>query len=138
MSIFANTKDKTPSLIQSSIVFKFKCPGCTCNYIGKTEWTLHERTEEHACNNKKSNKQSAIYEHLSTCPLYDHILDLFDVNNHDVYCNKSGIKQIRSNTIFVDKADNWNKLLFKEALLIKSHKLLLNTNSLERVAIVLI
>ena len=32
MSIFANTKDKTPSLIQSSIVFKFKCPGCTCNY----------------------------------------------------------------------------------------------------------
>ena len=72
MPFFTNTKDKTPSLSQSSVVYKFTCPGCSCNYIGKTKWTLHERTEEHAYPNKKCNKQSAIYEHLSTCPHYRH------------------------------------------------------------------
>ena len=68
MLFFTNTKDKTPSLSQSFVVYKFTCPGCSCNYIGKTERTLHERTDEHAYSNKKSNKQNAIYEHLSTCP----------------------------------------------------------------------
>ena len=89
--------------------------------------SVHERTEEHAYPNKKSNKQRAIYEHLSTWPHYSHIVDLFNVNNHDVNCNKFDINQIRSNTIVLDKSDNWNELLFKEALLIKSHKPLLNT-----------
>ena len=61
-------------------------------------------------------------------PHYSHIVDLFNVSNHDVNCNKFDISQIRSNTIVLDKADNWNELLFKEALLIKSHKPSLNTD----------
>ena len=44
---FANTNDETPTLSQSSALYKFTCPGCSCNYIGKTEWSLHERTKEH-------------------------------------------------------------------------------------------
>ena len=68
MSFFINAKDEKPSVSQSSVVYMFACPGCSCNYIGKTERTLHERTDEHAYSNKKSNKQNAIYEHLSTCP----------------------------------------------------------------------
>ena len=68
MLFLANTEGKTPSLSESSDVYKFTCPSCSCNYIGKMEQTLHERTEEHRYPNKKSNKQSAIYEHLSTCP----------------------------------------------------------------------
>ena len=105
----------------------FTCPGCSCNYICKTERTFHERTEEHAYPNKKSNEQSGIYEHLSTCPHYNHIREMFNVNNHDVNCSKFEINQIRSNTVVLDKADNWNELLFKEALLIKLHKPLLST-----------
>ena len=54
-------------------------------------------------------------------------MDLFNVNNHDVNCNKFDINQIRSNTIVLNKTDNWNELLFKEVLLIKSQKPLLNT-----------
>ena len=104
ISFFTTTKDKTPSLSQSPVVYKFTCPGCSCNYTGKTEQTLHERTHEHVYPNKKSNEKSAIYEHLSTCPHYSHIVDLFNVNNH----NKFDINQIRSNTIVLDKADNWN------------------------------
>ena len=66
ISLFTNTKDKTPRLSQLSVVYKFT-------------WT-----EKHAHPNKKSNKQSAIYEHLSTCPNYSHIVDLLNVNNHVV------------------------------------------------------
>ena len=42
---FTNTKDKTASLSQSSVVYKFRCCSCSCNYIGKTERTFRERTE---------------------------------------------------------------------------------------------
>lgn len=54
---------------------------------------------------------------MSSCPHYSHILDLFDVNYHGV--NKFNINQIRSNIIVLDKADDWNELLYKEALLIE-------------------
>ena len=95
---YANTIDKTPSLSQSSVVYKFTWPGQSCNYIGKTERTLHERTEEHTYPEKKSNEQSAIFEHLSTGPCYSHMLDLLSVNKHDVNSKKFDIDQIRSNT----------------------------------------
>ena len=48
MEFFCNTKDKTPMLNQSFVVYEFKCPGCDANYIGKTERTLFERSEEHS------------------------------------------------------------------------------------------
>ena len=118
MSFFTNTKDKTPSLSQSSVVYKFIINKITRSLIMKPK---------HAYHNKKSNEESATYEHLSTCLHYSHIVDLFNVNNHDVNCNKFDINEIRSNTIILDKADNWNELLFKEALLIKSRKPLLNS-----------
>ena len=97
---FTNTKDKVLSLSQSSVVYQFTCPGCSCNYIGKTERTLHERTEEHAYSNKKSNEQSAIYEHLSTCPHYNHIVDLFNVNNHDINCNNLTLTRFEVTLLF--------------------------------------
>ena len=127
MSFYTNTKDKTPLLSQSSLVYKFTCPGCSSSYVGKTERTLFERTEEHAYPSKKKNDQSAIFEHLSTCTHYDHIWDLFNLNIHDVHRRKFDINQIRDNTIVLDRCNNWNEVLFKEALMIKRHCLTLNT-----------
>ena len=43
MEFFCNTKDKTPIINQSFVVYKFTCPGCGANYVGKTEKTLYER-----------------------------------------------------------------------------------------------
>ena len=48
MSFYTNTKDKTPLLSQSSLVYKFTFPGCSSSYVDKTDRTLFERTEEHA------------------------------------------------------------------------------------------
>ena len=45
LSYFTNTKDKISLLSQSSVVYKFVCPGCSSSYIGKTERTLWGRTE---------------------------------------------------------------------------------------------
>ena len=69
LSYFTNTKDKISLLSQSSVVYKFVCPGCSSSYIGKTGCTLWERTEEHAYKNKNQKEQSAIYEHLLTIML---------------------------------------------------------------------
>ena len=45
---------------------------------------------------------------MNICQLapISHILDLFNVNMHDVNCNKFNINQNRTNSIFLDKADS--------------------------------
>ena len=48
MELFCNTKDKTPIINQSFVVYEFTCTGCGANYMGKTERTLYERSVEHA------------------------------------------------------------------------------------------
>ena len=116
LSYFTNTKDKILLLSQSSVVYKFVCPGHSSSYIGKTERTLWERIEEYAYKNTNQKEQSAIYEH------YNHIVDLFNADNNSFNLNKFIICQIRNNTTVIDKANNWNILLFKEAYMIKTHR----------------
>ena len=48
MEISCNTKDRTPIINQSFVVYEFTRPGCGANYAGKTEITLHERYVEHS------------------------------------------------------------------------------------------
>ena len=94
LSYFTNTKDKISLLSQSSVVYKFVCPGCSSSCIGKTERTLWERTEEHAYKSNIQEEQSTIYEHLLTCEHYNHIVDLFNVDNNSFNLNKFNICQI--------------------------------------------
>ena len=122
LSYFTNTKDKSPFLSQSSVIYKFVCPGCKSCYVGKTDRTLHERTKEHAYAKGNKNEQSAIYEHLSLCTHYSHIADLFKIDTNSFNSNQFNVSQIRDNTIILDRGNNWNVLLFKEALMIKKHR----------------
>ena len=62
---FTSTKDKTPQLSHSNVVYEFICPGCNSSYIGKTNRTLFVRTQEHAL----TDKESAIYKHLHDCDM---------------------------------------------------------------------
>ena len=34
MELFCNTKDRTPIISQSFVVYEFTCPGCGANYVG--------------------------------------------------------------------------------------------------------
>eukprot|EP00111_Clytia_hemisphaerica_P006275 TCONS_00018172-protein len=62
ISYYCNTKDRSPLLTSSNVVYEFKCPGCSSKYIGKSDRTLSERTREHA-----TVKGSAVYRHLTKC-----------------------------------------------------------------------
>ena len=117
LSYFTNTKDKTPFLSQSSVIYKFVCPGCKSCYVGKTDRTLHERTKEHAYAKGNKNEQSAIYEHLSLRTHYSHIADLFKIDTNGFNSYQFDVSQIEDNTIILDRGNNWNLLLFKEALM---------------------
>ena len=35
LEFFCNTKDRTPKLKQSFVVYEFICPGCNANYVGQ-------------------------------------------------------------------------------------------------------
>ena len=54
VDFFCSTKDKTLTLNQSFVVNEFVCPGCSANYVGKTEKTSFKRNVEHAWNDKDS------------------------------------------------------------------------------------
>ena len=112
ISFFTNMKDKLNKnkLSKSNVVYQFSCPGCESSYIGKTEQTLFERTKEHA-----TRADSAIKEHLDNCL---NVELLFSINNlilNDVNTHEFRLNLVCENTGIIDKSNNWNVLLFKEA-----------------------
>ena len=119
---FTSTKDRTPLLSNSCVVYKMTCPGCAETYVGKTECTLHKRTAEHAW----ESKDSAINQHLNNCADYHHIRGLHAINEtldlKEFYMNT-----VRNNVCILAKAHNWQTLLFLEALYIKDQSPQLNT-----------
>ena len=102
------------------------CPGCSANYVGKTERTLFERNVEHAWN----DKDSAFNIHLNEYNGVQHMFivkltpSLFsdsiaeDVQDPRTSC----INLVQMNTRIIDRHKNWNILLFKEAIKIKEKK----------------
>ena len=57
MKYFCNTKDGTPIINQSFVVYELTYPGCGANYVEKTERTLYERCVEHAWSDQNSVDQ---------------------------------------------------------------------------------
>ena len=125
--VICKHEDRTPFLSQSFVVYKFVCQDFKSYYEGKTDYTLHERTQEHAHSISNKNEKSGIYEHLPLCTHYNIIAKLFKTDTSDFTSNQLTISQIRDNNINLGKGDNWNKLLFKELLMIKKHRPSLNT-----------
>ena len=119
ISYFSNTKDKTPFLSQLPVIYKFVCSGCKSCYVGITDRTFYERRKEDAYAKGNKNEKSAIYENLSLWTHYSHIADLFKIDTNSFNSDQFNISQIRDNTIVLDMGDNWNVLLFKEALMIR-------------------
>ena len=116
------------------MVYKFVCPGCNSSYVGKTERTLSERTTEHAW----SSNDSAIKFHLDSCDAFNDILCIYNMSPSlfsDTWFSDAGsdnhrtlrIELVQNNTTIIDRHNNWNILLFKEALKIKELKPCLNS-----------
>ena len=120
---FTNTKDRIPLLSNSRFIYKFKCPGCSELYVGKTNRTLYKRTLEHAW----EKKDSAVRIHLAECAAYHHILGIFSIDHDDVDLKEFQITVVRENTSIISKSDNWQILDYLEPLYIKELKPTLNT-----------
>ena len=77
MSYYVNNKDHTPLMQQSNVIYEFSCPGCHANYIGKTERTLNERSQEHGW----TNKDKPVYHHLMNCENFQYIMNIHRCND---------------------------------------------------------
>ena len=70
---FFKTKDITPTLLRSYIVYEFKCAICHVGYVGQTTRHLCHRIAEHqgvshiTKNEVKNKVHSKIREHLTSC-----------------------------------------------------------------------
>ena len=53
-------------------MYELACPGCSANYVGKTERTLFERNVEHAWN----DKDSVVNIHLNECNGVQHVFNI--------------------------------------------------------------
>ena len=114
LDMLTNAKDKVPKQNKSNVVYKFTCPKCNINYIGKTDRTLLERVKEHAY----KDKESAVNKHLNSC---------YDTAYLDAKSNKELIEFVLTNTKIIDVL--FKKLEFttlQEALHIKRRKPMLN------------
>ena len=72
MSSLFPFKDRLPSGLRSSIVYKFLCSGCNATYYGQTVRHLHTRAAEHIgishlTGKLVSPKPSAVYDHCLSC-----------------------------------------------------------------------
>ncbi len=61
-------------------MYKFKCPGCNANYIGKTDRSLYTRIKEHSFYDS-----SEIYNHVISCNEFNFIKNLLELNSIEVW-----------------------------------------------------
>ena len=102
-------KDRFPTLIHSSVVYQFKCPGCHALYFGKTTRHLITRCREHLGINKAGQKIK-----VSPSAIWDHI-------------NKSGHAASVEDFSVLNRANNDFDLLTHESLLILRDRPSLNS-----------
>jgi DNA-directed RNA polymerase subunit M/transcription elongation factor TFIIS len=116
---FLSNKDKTPAKYQSSVVYKFTCPGCK-----KTDRCFYTRIREHSLDNK-----SEVFNHITSCEHFQHIKSILELypdeeTNPTQTCILSEL--IFTNSKIIDRSGHWSLLLFKEALAIRRLKPELN------------
>ena len=101
---YTNTKDKTPDLSKSNVVYHFRCPACSADYIGKTDRNLRERCQEHA------TTPTAVYEHITTCTELTYMKNLLRHNMNGITTSDEReyyITCVNDNTVIIDTSNNW-------------------------------
>ena len=127
LEFFCNTKDRTPKLNESFVVYEFICPRYNANCISKTERILHKRCVEHAWN----DKDSVVFNHLNECIDAQHMFEIGkltqslltnNIIDDEFDLRSSHVNLVQMNTQIIDRHKNWNVLRFKEAIKIKEVK----------------
>ena len=119
--MFCSAKDRIPIHQKANVIYKVTCPGCNEDYLGKTDRSLVTRLNVHA-----SRKDQPMYQHLSKCEHFAHIIDLLRLPDIDASTTEINNKQHFVNAVICNfcvlgTCCNWSQLLFLEALYIKNH-----------------
>ena len=109
------------------IVKNKSCPGCSNNYIGKTEKSFFKRINKHAF----KDKNSVVYNHINNCDEVKYLVDLLNIDQvqteRDKFDKKMySIATVKENISITDRARRWDNVLFEEALHIKEKNPTLN------------
>ena len=100
LSLNLNRKEQLPSLICSSVVYYYRCPGCLASYYGKATLNLVVCCREHLGINKAGQRIKS-----SPSDIGDHI-------------SKSGHDASLENFEIIGRTDNSFDLLIHESFLI--------------------
>ena len=112
VSYFTSTKNKTPFLSQSSVIYKFVCPGCK-SMIGQRNTSTPRVT-------RMSKAQFMNIWHYVPITATLHIYSRLTPTA--LTATQFNVLQIRDNSIILDRGNNWSVFLFKEALMSKKHR----------------
>jgi len=105
-------KDQIPKLLQSGLVYRFKCSGCNATYYGKTKRHFKVRMCEHLGISHLTGKRRSVPDGHSSA-----------VFEHTLFCDCS---PSFSDFIVLARDSNNFKLTVKESLLINRDKPVLN------------
>ena len=116
--MFCSIKDKIPITLKSNVAYKFKCPHCASEYIGKTDRNLITRLKEHASiptSTDISCNKSAIFAHLNSCVPFSMCVNDISVHDFDDFI----LATVVDNTEILDYNKDWLELCFLTPCLLK-------------------
>ena len=108
---FFHFKDRLPTSIRSSVIYKFTCPNCQVGYLGSTYRALKTRVDDHIGQSSRTGRplrnplHSVVREHSEVCDIR------LNFNNFEI----------------VDCSHNISELRILESLYIKKYKPSLNS-----------
>ena len=119
-AMFCSGKGSIPIHLKANVIYKVTCPGCNEDYIGKTDRNLVTILNKHAC-----CEHQPMYQHLSQCEHFSHIIDLLilpdiDASTTEINNKQHFINAVISNFCVLDTCSNCSQLLFLKALYIKN------------------
>ena len=101
-----------PKLLQSGLVYRFKCSGCNATYYGKTKRHFKVRICEHLGISHLMGKRETLQPNQHTAVL-EHCLICYNSPSFDDF-------------VIISRESNDFKLTLKESIIINRDKLLLN------------
>ena len=110
--------------MKPNLIYKFTCPYCQAQYVGKTERNLITHCAEHTTipvSSENPNK-STTFLHLSTCSEFVYIACKVKDSEVDKWLQKF----VLDNMEMLACNDNWRELCFLESYFIKQLKPSLN------------
>ena len=83
----SSNKDPVPTGQKSHVIYKFTCPECGHDYIGKTDSCFQLRLDEHG-----NEANSDVHQHLSCCEAFKFQLALLSL--HDAFENQTCVVKL--------------------------------------------